>query len=106
MAEMAERNEIEGYNFPHGVMCQLLRVSAAHQPGILTHVELGSFVDPRQSGGKMSEKTKEDLVKLMEINGKETLFYPAIPIDVAVIRGTTADAEGYNSMEDEIAYLF
>lgn len=105
LADMAERNEIEAYNFPQGVMCQLLRASAAHQPGILTHVGLGSFVDPRQSGGKLNERTKKELVKLVVIDGKETLFYPAVPIDVAVIRGTTADAEGYISMEDEIAYL-
>ncbi|SNS81140.1 acetate CoA-transferase [Anaerovirgula multivorans] len=105
LAEMAEKNKIEAYNFPQGVMAQLLRTAAAKQPGILTHVGLGTFIDPRQGGGKLNEKTKEDLVKLMEVNGQEWLFYPAIPIDVAIIRGTTADTEGYISMEDEIAYL-
>jgi len=105
LAEMAERNEIEAYNFPQGVVAQLLRTSAAGQPGILTHVGLGTFADPRQQGGKLNECTKEDLIKIMEINGKEYLFYPSIPIDVAIIRGTTSDTEGYISMEDEIAYL-
>jgi len=105
LAEMAERNEIEAYNYPQGVMSQLLRTAAAGQPGIITHVGLGTFVDPRQQGGKLNECTKEELIKLMEINGREWLFYPVVPIDVAIIRGTTADTEGYISMEDEITYL-
>lgn len=105
LAEMAERNEIEAYNFPQGVLCQLLRATAAGQPGILTHVGLGTFIDPRQGGGKLNDRTKENLVELIEVNGQEWLFYPAIRPDVAIIRGTTADTEGYISMEDEIAYL-
>jgi acetate CoA-transferase len=105
LADMAQNNEIEGYNLPQGVMSQLLRAAAAHQPGILTSVGLGTFIDPRQTGGKLNERTKEDLINLMNINGQECLFYKAIPIDVAFIRGTTADTDGYISMEDEICYL-
>jgi len=105
LAEMAERNEIEAYNFPQGVMSQLLRSSASGHPGLLTHVGLGTFLDPRKEGGRLNEKTKEALIRLMEIDGQEWLFYPSIKPDVAIIRGTTADTEGYISMEDEIAYL-
>lgn len=105
LAEMAERNEIEAYNFPQGVMSQLLRAAAAGHPGILSHVGLGTFVDPRQKGGRLNERTQEELIRLMEIDGEKWLFYPAIRPDVAIIRGTTADTEGYISMEDEIAYL-
>lgn len=105
LADMAQNNEIEGYNLPQGVMSQLLRAAAARQPGILTHVGLGTFIDPRQTGGKLNKVTKEDLVQLMFIDGQEYLFYKTIPIDVAFIRGTTADADGYISMEDEICYL-
>jgi acetate CoA-transferase len=105
MAEMAEKNIIEAYNFPMGVMSQILRATAAGQPGILTHVGLGTFIDPRQSGGRLNECTKEDLVKLVEIDGREWLFFPSIKPNVAIIRGSTADTDGYISMEDEIAFL-
>ncbi|WP_434310897.1 acyl CoA:acetate/3-ketoacid CoA transferase [Hominifimenecus sp. rT4P-3] len=105
LAEMAERNEIEAYNFPQGVISQLLRASAAGQPGLMTRIGLGTFVDPREKGGKLNECTKEDLIERMEIKGEEYLFYPTIPIDVAIIRATTADTEGYVSMEDEVAVL-
>ena len=105
LADMADRNEIEAYNFPQGIMAQLLRAAAAHQPGLLSRTGIGTFVDPRNQGGKLNDVTKEELIKLVEIKGKEYLFYPTIYPDVAFIRGTTADAEGYISFEDEIAYL-
>jgi len=105
LAEMAERNEIEAYNFPMGVMSQLLRAGAAGQPGILTHVGLGTFLDPDQQGGKMNERTREDLIKKMDIDGTPYLYYKTIFPDVAFIRGTTADTEGYITMEDEVTFL-
>ncbi len=105
LAEMATRNEIEAYNLPMGVMSQLLRAAAAGQPGILTHVGIGTFIDPRQTGGRLNERTTEELVQLMTIGGKEWLFYSAIYPDVAIIRGTTADTDGYITMEDEITFL-
>lgn len=104
MSEMAERNEIEAYNFPMGAMAQLMRAAAAGSPGILTHVGLGTFLDPRQQGGKLNDVTTEDLIQLKVIDGKEWLFYPCIYPDVAFIRGTTADTEGYITMEDEVLY--
>lgn len=105
LADMAEANEFEAYCLPQGVISQLFRACAAGQPGVLTHVGLGTYIDPRKTGGKLNERTTEDLVKLMEIDGREWLFYPVITPTVAFLRGTTADTDGYVSMEDEITYL-
>lgn len=104
LCEMAERNEIEAYNFPMGAMAQLMRAAAAGAPGVLTHVGLGTFLDPRQQGGRLNEATREELIQLQVIDGKEWLFYPCIYPDVALIRGTSADTEGYITMEDEVLY--
>lgn len=105
MSELAEKNLIQAYNFPMGVMAQLFRAAAAHQPGLLTEIGMGTFIDPRHQGGRLNEVTTKDLIKLVEIEGKEWLFYPALYPDVAFLRGTTADTEGYISMEDEVLYL-
>lgn len=60
ISELAEQNKIAAYNYPQGVLTQTLRASAAHQPGILSDIGIGTFVDPRQQGGKLNDVTKED----------------------------------------------
>lgn len=94
-------NAIEAYNFPQGVMTQLCRAMAGRQPGVLTHVGLKTYMDPRQDGGRMNERTTEQLVSVVEIDGSEYLFYRAPVPNVALLRGTTADEDGYISMEHE-----
>lgn len=79
--------------------------AAAHQPGIISDIGIGTFVDPRQQGGKLNEVTKEDLIKLVEFDNKEYLYYKAIAPDIAFIRATTCDSEGYATFEDEVMYL-
>ena len=105
ISELAEQNKIEAYNFPQGIIAQLFRASAAHQPGLLSQIGIGTFADPRNQGCKLNEVTKEELVKLMTINGEEYIFYPTIGVDVCFLRATTCDTEGYASMEDEVLYL-
>ncbi|MCB1513545.1 MAG: malonate decarboxylase subunit alpha, partial [Hyphomicrobiaceae bacterium] len=105
VAKAAQDNQICGYNLPQGVIAQLYRACAGGQPGLFSKVGLHTYVDPRLGGGKVNTKTQEDIVKLVDVEGEEWLFYKATPIDVALIRGTSADPFGNISMEKEALTL-
>ena len=105
ICEMLSENKIEGYNVPQGAIAQMLRDNAARKVGTISHVGIGTFADPRNGGGRLNEKTKEDIVKIIELEGQEQLFYPRIPLDVAFIRGTYADELGNITLEKEMAPL-
>lgn len=105
VAEAAQDNKIQGYNLPQGVISQLYRACAAGQPGLFSKVGLQTYCDPRLGGGKVNELTEEDIVKLVEVEGEEWLFYKATKIDVAFIRGTSADPSGNISVEKEALTL-
>jgi propionate CoA-transferase len=101
MVKLAQQNKIFGYNLPQGVICQLYRTRASGQPGLFSKIGLHTFVDPRLEGGRVNEITTKDIVDLVNIDGEEWLFYKVGTVDVAFIRGTTADPSGNITMEKE-----
>lgn len=105
MINLVNENKIECYNFPQGVICHLYRAAAAGKMGEITRIGLKTYIDPRLQGGKMNSITTEDLVEVIDVNGEEQLFYKAPKIDVAIIRGTSADENGNVTMEEESAHI-
>ena len=101
MQKLALAGKIEAYNFPQGVITHMYRDIAGHLPRTITHVGLGTFVDPRLSAGKVNAITTEDLVERITFDGKEYLAYKTMPVSVVFLRGTTADMDGNITMEKE-----
>ena len=112
MAELIRSNQVESFNFPQGVISQMFGAVAAGKPGVFTKVGLDTFIDPRLEGGMMNLSAQRALdiaeqpyVRVERINDEEWLFFPRWQIDVALVRGTTADPRGNITSEQEAAIL-
>lgn len=104
MAQLVSENSIAGYTLPLGVVVNLISAAAGGRPGVLTRVGLHTFVDPRVEGCAINEKARaqhRELVSVLELDGKEYLYYRVVPMDACVIRGTYSDEDGNISLVHE-----
>lgn len=105
MQDLAAEGRIEAYSLPAGVIAALLRESGSRRPGVFSKVGIGSFVDPRREGGKINDACSEDLVAVVQIDGEEYLHYKPIKVDVAIVRGSSADDRCNVSAAEEASSL-
>lgn len=105
MQKLALQNEVEAYILPQGIMVQLARAIAGGRPGIISHVGLHTFIDPRIEGGAVNSISQKPPSEIISVDGKEYIFYKSFLVDVAIIRATTADEDGNLSFEEEGVYL-
>lgn len=101
LSKLAIDEKIEAYNLPQGTLAHWFRNIAGKKPGVITKVGMNTFVDPRVEGGKLNKRTTEELVEVIQLGGEEWLWYKPFPVDIALIRGTSADEKGNISIERE-----
>ena len=107
MMKLIAENKILAYCIPQGQFAQLYRSMAGGEPGKITKVGLGTFIDPRIDGGKMNAITKDapDIVDIVTIDGEEYMRYKPIPLDYCIIRGTYVDEMGNLTTDEEAMQL-
>ena len=99
--EFALAGKIEAYCLPLGVLSHCIRAAAAGRDWILSEVGVGIYCDPRVDRYALNGVSKKELVSVRNIDGADYLKYQTPRIDVALIKGTTADPNGNISFEKE-----
>lgn len=102
--QMIATGEVEAFALPAGTISLTYREIAARRPGLLTDIGLWTHTDPRVGGGRLNQATTGSLSEIVELGGKEWLYYPTFDIDVALLRASVADETGNLSMADEAAF--
>lgn len=102
--KLIEENKVIAYMLPQGAAAQMLSAAGGKKPGVVTQIGVGTYIDPRQEGGKANQLTVdsgEEIVSLINIDGEDYLFYKTVPLDISFIKGTYADEAGNISFEEE-----
>ena len=94
-------DRFEAYNLPLGCISHAIRAQAGGLPGALSKVGLDIFVDPRKEGPGINRISIDDsLIRHVEVDGEEFLYYKLPKINIALIKGTAADRKGNITFDD------
>ena len=104
LRKLVQEEQAACYMLPLGNLMKLFQAIAGGLPGAIATTGLGTFADPRNGGGKINQRAKDtgrEVVSLIELGGRECLFYPAFPLDVCFLRATYGDEAGNLSIRNE-----
>ena len=104
LRKLVQEEQAACYMLPLGNLMKLFQAIAGGLPGAIATTGLGTFADPRNGGGKVNQRAKDtgrEVVSLIELGGRECLFYPAFPLDVCFLRATYGDEAGNLSIRNE-----
>lgn len=98
IASLVNSDKIAAYLLPLGAIMNIFRNTAARNEGFLSKIGLGTYVNPNVEGCAINNKAKElnyySILPMSGENSDELLFYPSLPLNVCLIRGTYADEDG------------
>jgi len=108
ISDRAMKGEFPIWLLPQGVVTEMCRAIASGRPGVLTTVGLYTYADPRIEGCCMNEAasgSSKRVVEHVQFNGEETLFYLKFPLDIVLLKATSADEDGNISWEKEGCHI-
>lgn len=101
LGRMITSGQVGGHCWPQGVISHWFRAVAGGGPGVISPVGLGTFVDPRQEGGRCSAKATGGFIELLPLSGRDWLWYKTWPIKTGFLRASEADEQGNLSFDHE-----
>jgi propionate CoA-transferase len=104
LQKLVTDNRIECYGWPIGITAYWFREIASGRPGLLTKIGVDTFLDPRNEGAALNQRTRKNgpcKVSLLNIQGTDYLLYQAPKPDYAFIRASISDENGNLSLREE-----
>ena len=102
--KVVERELVEAYSWPIGIIAYWFREIASGRPGLITKIGIDTLLDPRRERGALNKKgvsTKTCKISVIDLQGEEFLYYQAPKPTFALIRASVSDEMGNLSMQDE-----